>query len=70
MNRQELVHLKQLVTDVEFEKSRISDLLHMVQASLNTSESDALVMKQKYECDLLQVVSKIACLVSSCRNLS
>ena len=70
MNRQELVHLKQLVTDVEFEKSRISDLLHMVQASLNTAESDALVMKQKYECDLLQVASKIACLVSSCRNLS
>ncbi|KAI5431179.1 hypothetical protein KIW84_035368 [Lathyrus oleraceus] len=47
MNRQELIHLKQLVTDVEFEKSRISDLLHMVQASLNTAESDALVMKQK-----------------------
>ncbi|KAI5410013.1 hypothetical protein KIW84_055475 [Lathyrus oleraceus] len=62
MNRQELIHLKQLVTDVEFEKSRISDLLHMVQASLNTVESDALVMKQKYECDLLQVASKIACL--------
>ncbi|CAL5207633.1 unnamed protein product [Lathyrus oleraceus] len=47
MNRQELVHLKQLVADVEFDKSRISDLLYMIQASLNTAESDALVMKQK-----------------------
>ncbi|XP_058787683.1 uncharacterized protein LOC131662024 [Vicia villosa] len=60
MNRQELVHLKQLVTDVEFEKSRISDLLHMVQVSLNTAESDALVMKEKYEYDLQQMASKIS----------
>ncbi|CAI8597472.1 unnamed protein product [Vicia faba] len=60
MNRQELVHLKQLVTDVEIEKSRISDLLHMVQVSLNTAESDALVMKQNYECDLQQMASKIS----------
>ncbi|KAI5418896.1 hypothetical protein KIW84_043207 [Lathyrus oleraceus] len=61
MNRQELVHLKQLVTNVEFEKSRISDLLHMVQASLNTAELDALVMKQK-NYDLTQEIVKLGTL--------
>ncbi|KAI5442171.1 hypothetical protein KIW84_011295 [Lathyrus oleraceus] len=39
-------------TQQEFEKSRISDLLHMVQASLKTAESNALVMKQKISAGL------------------
>lgn len=34
MNRQEVVHLKQLVTDLEFEKSRVSDLLQKSEKRL------------------------------------
>ncbi|XP_027334384.1 GRIP and coiled-coil domain-containing protein 2 isoform X2 [Abrus precatorius] len=37
MNRQELVHLKQMVKDLEFEKSRISDLLQKSEKHLKDS---------------------------------
>ncbi|WJX32629.1 hypothetical protein P8452_20931 [Trifolium repens] len=42
------------------EKKNLVREKHMVQVSLNTAESDALVMKQKFECDLQQMVSDIS----------
>ncbi|TKY74339.1 coiled-coil domain-containing protein 18 isoform X2 [Spatholobus suberectus] len=49
LNRQELVHLKQMVTDIEFEKSRISDLLQKSEKHLK---------------DALKETSSISCLES------
>ncbi|KHN09149.1 hypothetical protein glysoja_025610 [Glycine soja] len=46
LNRQELVHLKQMVTDLEFEKSRISDLLEKSEKHL----TDALKESSSISC--------------------
>ncbi|CAJ2644321.1 unnamed protein product [Trifolium pratense] len=42
------------------EKKNLVREKHMVQVSLSTAESDALVMKQKFECDLQKMVSDIS----------
>ncbi|KAJ1406801.1 NT-type C2 domain [Sesbania bispinosa] len=45
-NKQELVHLKQLITNLEFEKSRVSDLLQKSEKSLE----DALKESSSISC--------------------